>query len=145
MERIDLDQLKKKVTVDPNTSCWNWTGAMSARGVCIVQIGGKQWRARRAFWIARFGPIPAGNAVGVRCRNPLCMHHLAIHPMPAKMTGGFKPNAGRKPRLDSAAVTFILTEGKDIKNAALALQFGVSRSLISLVKNGKRQLKGMGV
>lgn len=63
-----------KVTPEPNSGCWLWTGAQHARGYGHLAWGnGKNRRAHRVAWEAANGPVPAGLELDhVVCDTPSC-------------------------------------------------------------------------
>jgi len=68
--------IRERVTIDPETGCWNWNG----RGTGYGRIKGTG--AHRASWMVHRGPIPDGLWVlhRIRCSNKRCVRpsHLYL-------------------------------------------------------------------
>lgn len=78
------DRFMAKVSPEPNTGCWLWTGTASSRGYGKFRIG--SGRTRRMVGAHRFayehfvGPIPTGLYVCHHCDTPACVNpaHLFV-------------------------------------------------------------------
>jgi hypothetical protein len=130
------------------TQCWHWTSDMGSHGYGRLSLGdGRRMKAHRYSWELHNGPIPKGLCILHKCDNPPCVNpgHLFagsqldnIADMVEKKRhriGEKNPNAV----LNEAKVKVIkrlLSEG--VKNKDIAVRMGVTRSLISAIKNGKR-------
>lgn len=76
------DRLKERITIDPNSKCWIWTGGTNGTyGV----IGGtshtkKSLSTHRASYQEFKGPIPHGMCVCHKCDRGLCINpdHLFL-------------------------------------------------------------------
>lgn len=68
--------------LDPNTSCWIWTGAKNKRSGNRgkIKINKKWTSASRGSWLAFKGEIPKDMYVLHTCDNPECVNpnHLYI-------------------------------------------------------------------
>lgn len=83
----ERERLLAKVSKDPNTGCWNWTGALQANGYASMRVQRGEARAgwrttsghRLAFELYR-GPIPEGMELDHLCRNRRCVNpdHLEV-------------------------------------------------------------------
>ena len=72
-----LERLRVKLAVNPETSCWEWTGCRDNRpgkGYGYVRLGGKTRLAHRALYQMFVGPIPDGLQVDHLCRNTGCVN-----------------------------------------------------------------------
>lgn len=59
-----------KVSPEPNTGCWLWTGARNNHGYGVMSAGGDGERhAHRIAWILERGPIPDGLCVLHTCNG----------------------------------------------------------------------------
>lgn len=134
--------------------CWLFKGkslVKSGNGACTygrVVIKGKTKRAHRMAWEACCGPIPSGMLVCHSCDTPLCINpsHLflgtAADNNRDKMMKG-RHRAAKGERNGQAKLTDV--EALELKRLALAghpyrglaARYGVSRALVSLIKNGK--------
>lgn len=75
--------------VDPETGCWEWTGAIMSRGYGSVAVGGgKTDLAHRVAWEAANGPVPDGLQIDHTCHNADttcgggkdCSHRRCVNP-----------------------------------------------------------------
>lgn len=79
----DLDALKKRCQVDPDSGCWTWGGAQVALAHRPLQVWlphlGRTQSIQRAAWILARGPIKQGRIVWCTCGTQDCANprHLA--------------------------------------------------------------------
>lgn len=132
--------------------CWEWTGCLSDTGYGTFYIAPKNRGAHQAAWLLFVGPIPEGMCVLHKCDNRKCVRpdHLFIgskrdnsRDMAAKNrhhVPGLKGEDHGEAKLTNAQVEQIkarLHAGE--KGNRLAKEYGVSVSLISLIKLGKHR------
>lgn len=123
--------------------CWVWTGANSGRygyGKLTSHI-----YAHRAAWELSNGPIPSGLDVLHRCDNPPCCNpsHLFLgtaRDNAADMLAKHRTPLGEERRLSKLTDAQV----RDIRAASglltdIAARFGVSPSLIGLIRRGRRR------
>ncbi len=69
-----------KIESDPETGCWNWTGARDRHGYGRFGIRGKTVFAHRFMYQISVGDIPDDMVIDHLCRNPSCCNtdHLEI-------------------------------------------------------------------
>lgn len=126
-----MNGLPQKYAVNIETRCWEWCGEINYKGYGRLWAGGKRYFAHRAYYEAKYGSIPEGLHIDHLCRNRRCVNPDHMEPVTA-LENRRRGNAVLK--LDEAAVAHIRASGKT--NAALALEFGVSKSTISEAKRG---------
>ncbi len=75
-----LDRALSKVSPEPNTGCWLWTGGAMAPGYGVIQVAGRARLAHRIIWQELRGPIPDGMVLDHVCRTRPCVNpdHLRI-------------------------------------------------------------------
>lgn len=125
-------------------SCWEWTGHLSKSGYGLLNVGGSARLAHRFAYELSCGEIPQGLVVCHRCDNPICCNpkHLFVG-TPADNVADCIAK-GRFPRgeksgtskLSEDQVRRIRTDGRS--QVVVADAFGVSQSLVSAIKTGKR-------
>ena len=77
------DRLLSKISPEPNSGCWLWTGNVTQAGYGVLRSGGKDEPikyAHRLMYEMHYGFEPSGKVVRHKCDNPLCVNpeHLLI-------------------------------------------------------------------
>lgn len=133
--------------IDRSGECWEWTAAKFSNGYGAFQLGvGRTVRAHRLMWEIHSGMlIPDGGVVMHACDNPACVnpHHLSLGT--CKMNNDDMVKKGRSRHLSgSDNPRSKLTEVDAIKvlhdnrtHQKIADDYGVSPSLVSMIKSGK--------
>lgn len=68
-----MARIWEKVSPEPNSGCWLWTGCASAdRG--RMNVNGKPQRVYRLTYQLLVGPIPDGRLICHKCNIPLCVN-----------------------------------------------------------------------
>jgi hypothetical protein len=126
--------------------CWEWQGARSDTGYGSF-YDGRAYSTHRYSWLIHFGPVPAGLAVLHHCDNRACVRpdHLWVGTKSENSRDMAAKGRERVPflrgerhgeaKLTDAAVRDIRTS--DQSGLALAARYGVSPSLVSLVRRRK--------
>jgi len=129
--------------------CWEWRGDKRRHGYGRVAINGKGIVVPRVAYECWVGPIPDGALIRHKCDNPPCMnpHHLETgdfvqnaqdmldrgrHNPPI----GVKNGVARITEADVVRIRALSAEGRNLTE--LSKMFGVSISLVSMIKNRKR-------
>jgi hypothetical protein len=150
------ERFLSKVTPEPNTGCWLWTGALAGGGYGYLGRGGQgagNVQAHRASWEIHNGPIPDGLWVLHRCDNRQCVSpaHLFLGTQSDNMRDmvgkGRAASAETKARGERNAAAKLTAEqvteiraacaagGRGIRTA-LALKYGVCRTTITYAARG---------
>lgn len=150
--------------VDKSGECWLWTGYHISTGYGRLGVNGKVVATHRFSYELHNGPIPDGLCVCHTCDNPSCVNpvhlflgtqqeNIADRNQKGRTAKGdragprthperyIRPRGEKNPRakLDWPRVTAIrerYTAG-NIHQRALAAEYGVSRTLIRLIIQGK--------
>lgn len=131
--------------------CWLWQAGKYAKGYGMFSLGqyanGKQHveYAHRVAHVIAKGDIPEGQVVRHTCDVPACVNpdHLVLgtqgdNVQDAASKGHYNvPHRAGSRKLTDAQVEEILTSSE--RGARLAERFGVSKTAISLIRNGKRR------
>ena len=84
-----MDRVMEKVSIDPDTDCWLFTGSLIWSGYGSAGFGGKTYLTHRLtyqFWI---GPIPAGMELHHLCGRRHCCNPDHLQPVSHREhTGG---------------------------------------------------------
>ena len=136
-----------RTVVDHVSGCWVWTGATLRGGYGQFQESGRTRQAHRGSWEAAFGPIPEGMLVCHKCDNPPCVNpeHLFLGTPADNMLDRDSKGRQRTPKgsnngsakLSEHDVSIVKTLlGLGVQGKLLATLYGVTKSTISLIKNG---------
>lgn len=81
-ERDDVVQRLLVRSESTDTGCIQWSGAVGPDGYGIVHWAGQQWKAHRAMWTARIGPLPVDGDMTIDhlCGNRRCVNvdHMEV-------------------------------------------------------------------
>jgi len=136
-ERFDA-----KVERIPGVECHLWTAAVNAKGYGLLWSGDRLRSAHRLAYELSKGPIPEGQHVLHRCDTPGCVNpaHLFLG-TDAENTAD-RVAKGRSARGERHGVSKLTAaqvaeiRASDETQRVLGQRYGVSRSLISLIKLG---------
>jgi hypothetical protein len=138
-----------RMSPEPNTGCWLWTGTVLHYGHGVIQIRKKAWQAHRLAWTLARGPIPEGAFVCHRCNVPACCNpdHLYIGDAQTNQRdvdeSGHRAKGERQglSKLTEDDVRSIRAEYRRYSDThgapALAKKYGVTRTPILHIINGK--------
>lgn len=139
MERLERN-------IQKTESCWLWTGCKNPAGYGLMGHKNRRTLAHRWMYELTHGLLPPDMHVCHRCDNPSCVRpeHLFLGTNNDNMQD--KCRKGRQPigsahgmaKLSNEQVRFIL-ERREVKTGEIARRFGVSHSLVSMIRSGKRR------
>lgn len=116
------------------TPCWIWQRTTDARGYGGTSAdGNRHVKAHRVYYERANGPIPEGFVIDHLCRVPACVNPAHLEPV----TNAENVQRGDTAKLTRGQVAEIKAR-PDETQQALADEYGVHRSAISLIRNGKR-------
>jgi hypothetical protein len=69
-----LERLYEKISPEPNSGCWLWTGALNRDGYSNFMFCGQSTVAHRASYILHKGNIPPGLEIDHLCRVRCCVN-----------------------------------------------------------------------
>lgn len=134
-----------KVSPDPNTGCWLWTGYREPGGYGMLWMPkNRQTGAHRISWILHYGEIPAGVFVCHRCDTRCCVNpqHLFLcnaaenaADMVAKGRSlyGERNASARLTAEEVASIRRLIDEGS-LSIGAIAEKFNVSRATVYAIR-----------
>lgn len=131
-------------TVDEESGCWNFAGAINSSGYGSVGIGGKTISAHRLAYEAANGPIQGAWSVCHHCDNRACVNpaHLFLGTTADNMKDRDQKGRGRKwhsvesRKLTPEQVREI--RGRTDSTSALAARFGVSSQTVWAIQVGRK-------
>jgi len=131
-------------TAVPESGCWLWTGGLLWNGYGAFKHQGHPRRAHRVSWELANGPIPEGMQVLHTCDVRSCVNpdHLFLGSQLANMHDMIRK--GRKvasPGERNGMAKLTAAQAAEIRadtrvQRAIAQDYGVSQSLVSLIKLG---------
>lgn len=133
----------RKVNKTPTaTGCLEWTAATNGRyGVIKSSDRPHPWiLAHRVAYELHYGPIPAGLYVMHKCDNPKCVNfeHLSVGTRKENMADMVQKGRQRKSAFSESDLSQIMEmRVKGLTQREIAMTYGVSRPLISLLLSGK--------
>ncbi len=149
----DEQRFWSKVDICGPDDCWNWTAGIFDAPGCgygAISINGYTHKAHRVSWSLNNGPIPDGMCVCHKCDNRKCVNpkHLFLGTHLDNALDKYRKNRQRIVYGDNhpgikitvaqrAEILALLNAGTPQR--LVAIKYGVSQSLISLVKNGKHR------
>lgn len=71
----------EKISPEPNSGCWLWTGSGTLQGYGSTFFEGKKELAHRAVYEYYSGRIPAGMVLDHLCRVPCCVNPAHLEPV----------------------------------------------------------------
>ena len=146
-----VERFWKYVDRQGDDECWNWTGAKLESGYGRLKVGFRAKNATHISYAIANGEMPDGKIICHTCDNPSCVNpaHLFagtqldnIRDMHAKgRVGdvGAKGEANGRAKLNQAKADEIreIFSAGGISVSEIARRYGVSRSAINLILNGK--------
>jgi hypothetical protein len=97
-DALEFGRFMDKVSPEPNSGCWLWTGGVRCGGYGQLWSGGKQVVAHRFAYEQFVGPIPSGLTLDHLCRVRCCVNPRHLEPVTQKenVLRGFGPTAENK-------------------------------------------------
>jgi hypothetical protein len=146
-----MTRFHAKVSHEPNTGCWLWTGALVPKGYGSVRDDGPDFKrlgAHVASWKLHHGPVPIGLFVCHRCDVRWCVNpdHLFLGTHQDNMDDMHgKGRAGRargeaisRADLTAAGVLEIVERRRDGEAVRdIAADFGVTVGAIYHIASGR--------
>jgi len=75
------DRLATKISPEPNSGCWLWTGCVDENGYGRFLLDGKNRRAHRVAYSCFKAPVPAGLTLDHLCRVRSCVNPDHMEPV----------------------------------------------------------------
>ena len=142
----DHQRVLDRLVVDPVTGCWMWTGTITTDGYGQFSMEGKHVRLSRYMYEYHNGPIPEGFVVMHSCDTPACGNpeHLVSGTQYDNMQDKRRKGRCYRPRGTLQPMHKLLPADaeairKDTRSGVtIAKVYGISQSLVSAIRNGKR-------
>lgn len=135
MRREDIAALLDGLSIpEPNSGCRLWLGSVS-KGYGYVSLNGKMRIASRVSYETYIGPL-GGNDACHHCDNTYCIEPTHLFAGDALANMADRESKGRTwKKLTNEQVRLIRDSAE--KGFILADRYGVSQSLISIIRNRK--------
>lgn len=148
------DRFHDKISPEPNSGCWLWTGGTHEFGYGIIGLGRREQGTEKAHRVAfsLYHGDPTGHVIMHDCDNPSCVNpgHLRAGTLSdnakdcaAKKRNFVPDNRGERAKwskLTAAAVADI--RKREIAGTAYARRYGVSKSAIYQIWSGDNWAHG---
>ncbi len=137
------ERFLKKIKIDPDTGCWNWTGSKNpvyGYGICCIDY--KQYRVHRVAYELYVGKIDDNMEICHSCNNKLCCNpkHLRNDTHSSNMIDRLYAGNQTNQKLSIDQVISIKKELNDYKHGMLsnlAKKYKVSLHTIFDIKKGR--------
>lgn len=75
------ERIWKKIEVNSETGCWEWTASKDGGGYGQTYFDGRQRKTHRVTYEALVGPIPTGKQIDHLCRVRCCCNPEHLEPV----------------------------------------------------------------
>ena len=144
------DRWAAKVSPEPMSGCWLWTGAVKDLGYGVIGLGTREQgtaKAHRVAWELHNGEIPPKMNVLHRCDTPSCVNpsHLFLGTLQDNAIDCVSKGRNFIPDTRGERATWSKLKASDVADirrkeatgADYARRYGVSRSAIYEIWRGK--------
>jgi hypothetical protein len=136
------DALFAKADIQPASECWQWMGSTDKDGYGVFSYERKTLKAHRVALELSGVHVEKGQFVCHTCDNPKCINPAHLYVGTPQRNVADKVERQRQPKgegihaakLTSDAVLAIRASGET--DEALSRRYGVSRSAVTLARNG---------
>jgi hypothetical protein len=80
-QRKARESVWQRISPEPNSGCWLWTGSVNKAGYGLFWTGAAQRLAHRCSYELHVGPIPAGLTLDHLCRVRCCVNPDHLEPV----------------------------------------------------------------
>ena len=137
-----IERFNKRIVIDPETGCHNWTGAKSQRGYGVFSPKEfVHFQATRWIWEYSVGPIPEGHHMCHTCDNPSCVNVNHLFPGTRFQNMQDCVQKQRMHRQNRCGLTWediCAIRNSDMKTKTLAEKHGVSTTTINRIRKNER-------
>ncbi|MGH9571494.1 MAG: HNH endonuclease [Candidatus Angelobacter sp.] len=142
------ERFEAKISPEPTSGCWLWTGYVNYGGYGKISMPGKRVKsAHRVSWEIRHGAIPEGKMVCHHCDVRKCVNpdHLFLGTVrenaddmkrKGRSLSGERNRCARLTREQADEIKSLLAKG-GLRQREIAARFGISIATVSLIKRGK--------
>ena len=145
MQFTEKDKERFWEKVEKTEGCWLWKGSLNHNGYGQFSLNNRPVRTHRASWILARNTIPDGHLIRHKCvGNRCCVNPEHLESGTAKDNANDRVRDGTHPfgelssraKLTEAQVREIRGRSDEL-HTLLGIEFGVSRSSIGLILDGK--------
>lgn len=132
----------KHVSPEPNSGCWLWDGSINSDGYGNIGRNKITQKAHRYVFEKTFGKLEKGLCVCHKCDVPSCVNpdHLFAGTHTDNMRDRAKKGKNNFMKLSINEFKEIIADNR--MQSVIAKEYGVSRSLVSMIKSGKLERVG---
>lgn len=137
-----MDMFPDRVSPEPNSGCWLWTGPNRSRWRGGLWVDGVQHYAHRFSWERSRGPIPGQLMVLHRCDVPFCVNpdHLFLGDQWDNMADmATKDRSRSRIRAETVREIRELYATGEYSQSAIAARYGIGQTTVSQITRGARR------
>lgn len=80
VSKESANRIFKKIQIDADTECWNWTGARTSNGYGSVRVDTIGYRTHRFIYEWLVGELPKGKGKDIPVLDHICNNRLCCNP-----------------------------------------------------------------
>lgn len=136
---LAMERMEGRISPEPNSGCWIWTGFSNSKGYAYFYFGGKTHRVTRVVLEYKLGYMPDDMQACHKCDNTYCVNpdHLFIGTNLENQQYRARKFRHHFSQLSPDQVILIRQEPVTLSGYALARKYGISIRAAYDCRNGR--------